>query len=244
MHTSNNFTLRGGDAAFANRQQALFDQLLIAESNCNKHDKPENMETDNMEMVERRKRPAPSDDRKQKRETKRFSGKESIFKRPEGPAPRKNFRNIPDYHRNPHKWVKYSLDVSSEDMTEHSNTQAAMSFLRELKARRKKEEDVPLEGEEMDVETCESNSTETRFKKRSSSSQITFKKPRTRETMENIAEPDDKPIFRSSKIILPEYVIGQKPKRTCKQNRPVIKVDRSKELRLDHLQEPDEEEDD
>ncbi|KYM92677.1 Protein TSSC4 [Atta colombica] len=241
MHTSNNFTLRGGDAAFANRQQALFDQLLIAESNCNKHDKPE---TDNMEMVEQRKRPASSDDRRQKRETKRFSGKESIFKRPEGPAPRTNFRNIPDYHRNPHKWVKYSLDdVSNEDMTEHSNTQAAMSFLRELKARRKKEEIGECE-EEMNAETCESNSTETQFKKRSSSSQITFKKPRMRETMEDIVEPDDKPIFRSSKIILPEYVIGQKPKRTCKQNRPVIKVDRSKELRLDHLQEPDKEEDD
>ncbi|XP_012057269.1 PREDICTED: protein TSSC4 [Atta cephalotes] len=241
MHTSNNFTLRGGDAAFANRQQALFDQLLIAESNCNKHDKPE---TDNMEMVEQRKRPASSDDRRQKRETKRFSGKESIFKRPEGPAPRTNFRNIPDYHRNPHKWVKYSLDdVSNEDMTEHSNTQAAMSFLRELKARRKKEE-IGECGEEMNAETCESNSTETQFKKRSSSSQITFKKPRMRETMEDIIEPDDKPIFRSSKIILPEYVIGQKPKRTCKQNRPVIKVDRSKELRLDHLQEPDKEEDD
>jgi len=242
MHTSNNFTLRGGDAAFANRQQALFDQLLIAESNCNKHDKPE---TDNMEMVEQRKRPASSEaDRRQKRETKRFSGKESIFKRPEGPAPRTNFRNIPDYHRNPHKWVKYSLDdVSNEDMTEHSNTQAAMSFLRELKARRKKEE-IDECGEEMNIETCESNSTETQFKKRSSSSQITFKKPRTRETMEDIVEPDDKPIFRSSKIILPEYVIGQKPKRTCKQNRPVIKVDRSKELRLDHLQEPDKEEDD
>ncbi|KYQ57690.1 Protein TSSC4 [Trachymyrmex zeteki] len=243
MHTSTNFTLRGGDAAFANRQQALFDQLLIAENKCNKHDKPE---TDNTEMSERRKRPAPSDDRRQKRETKRFSGKESIFKRPEGPAPRTNFRNIPDYHRNPHKWVKYSLDdVSSEDMTEHSNTQAAMSFLRELKARRKKEE-IDECGEEMDIEICESNSTETRFKfkKRASSSQITFKKPRTREIMENIAEPDDKPIFKSSKIILPEYVIGQKPKKTCKQNRPVIKVDRSKELRLDHLQEPDEEEDD
>ncbi|XP_018403445.1 PREDICTED: uncharacterized protein LOC108780291 isoform X2 [Cyphomyrmex costatus] len=198
---------------------------------------------DDTAMDERRKRSASSDDRRQKRETKRFSGKESIFKRPEGPAPRTNFRNIPDYHRNPHKWVKYSLDdVSSEDMTERSNTQAAMSFLRELKARRKKKE-IEEHGEEMDVETCESNSTETRFKFKNtaSSSQITFKKPRTREIME---ESDDKPIFKSSKIILPEYVIGQKPKRICKQNRPVIKVNRSKELKLDHLQEPDEEEDD
>lgn len=247
MHTSTNFTLRGGDAAFANRQRLLFDQLSIAESQCNKHDKSE---TDEVEIVEREKRPAPSDDRRQKRETKRFRGKESIFKRPEGPAPRASFRNIPDYHRNPHKWVKYTLDdVSNEDMTERSNTQAAMSFLRELKARRKKEE-IDEYGEEMDVDPCGSDTrTETRFKskKRASSSQITFKKPQIKEIADDIAvvaETDEKPVFRSSKIILPEYVIGQKPKRTCKQNRPVVKVDRSKELRLDHLQEPDEEDDD
>jgi len=249
MHTSANFTLRGGDAAFANRQRVLFDQLSIAESKCNK---PDRSETDDAEIRDCEKRSAPSDDRRQKRETKRFRGKESIFKRPEGPAPRANFRNIPDYHRNPHKWVKYTLDdVSSEDMTERSNTQAAMSFLRELKARKKKEEVDDCE-DKMDVEPCELNtqdSNETRFKskKRASSSQITFRKPRTRETEEDtvaIVEPDNKPVFRSSKIILPEYVIGQKPKRTCKQNRPVVKVNRSKELRLDHLQEPDEEEDD
>lgn len=235
MHTSTNFTLRGGDAAFANRQRLLFDQLSIAESQCNKHD---NSETVDAEVDERRKRSAPSDDRRQKRETKRFRGKESIFKRPEGLPPRTNFRNIPDYHRNPHKWVKYTLDdVSNEDLTERSNTQAAMSFLRELKARKKKDE---VE-EEMDVEPCESNSTETRFKyKKCASSQIAFKKPRT----EDIAELDDKPVFRSSKIILPEYVIGEKPKKKCKQNRSVVKIDRSKELKLDHLQEPDEEEDD
>jgi len=197
--------------------------------------------------VQHRKRSASSDDQRQKRETKRFRGKESIFKRPEGPAPRANFRNIPDYHRNPHKWVKYSLDdVSSEDMTEHSNTQAAMSFLKELKARREKEK-VDEYGEEMDIEPCESSaqdSTEIRFKKRTS--QITFRKPKAIETADNaaIAEPDEKPIFRSSKIILPEYVIGEKPKKTRKRNQLVVKVDRSKELRLDHLQEPDEEEED
>lgn len=245
MHTSSNFTLRGGDAAFANRQRLLFDQLSVAESKCNKHDRSE---TDEMEVDEREKRPASNDDRRQKRETKRFRGRESIFKRPEGPAPRANFRNIPDYHRNPHKWVKYSLDdVSNEDMTDRSNTQAAMSFLKELKARKRKVEVDEYE-EEMDVEPCQSNAQDsTRFKskKRTSSSQVTFRKPQTKETVDDtevVTEPDEKPVFRSSKIILPEYVIGQKPKRTRKQNRPVVKVDRSKELRLDHLQEPDEEE--
>lgn len=244
MYSSTNFTLRGGNAAFANRQQLLFDQLSIAESQCNKHDK---FETDEARMNEREKRPASNDDqRKQKRETKKFRGKESIFKRPEAPAPRTNFKNIPDYHTNPHKWVKYSLDdVSNEDMTERSNMQAAMSFLRELKARNRREEVNEYE-EEMEVEPCKSNardSTATRFKsKKCTSLPIVFRKPQMKETAA-ITELDEKPIFRSSKIILPEYVIGQKPKSIRKQNRPLIKVNRLKELRLDHLQEPDEEDD-
>ncbi|XP_011868525.1 PREDICTED: protein TSSC4 [Vollenhovia emeryi] len=246
MNTSAKFTLRGGDAAFADRQRFLFDQLAIAESKCNKHDESEKGEA---AADERGKRSAPADDRRQKRETKRFRGRESIFKRPEGPAPRASFRNIPDYHRNPHKWVRYSLDdVSSEDMTERSNTQAAMSFLRELKARRR-EEEAEERREEMDVDPCEAeDSTGTRFKFKKRTSQIAFKKP-PREAASDAAsdaveELDEKPVFRSSKIILPEYVIGQKPKGTRKQNRPAVKVDRSKELRLDHLQEPDEEDDD
>lgn len=243
MYTSTNFTLRGGDAAFANRQQLLFDQLSIAESQCNKHDK---FETDEARMDEREKRPASNDDqKKQKRETKRFRGKESIFKRPEVPAPRTNFKNIPDHHKNPHKWIKYSLDdVSSEDMTERSNMQAAMSFLRELETRNRREEVNQCE-KEMEVEPSKSNardSTEMRFKlkKCTSSLPIIYRKPQMKETAV-ITELDEKPIFRSSKIILPEYVIGQKPKSIQKQNRPLIKVDRLK-LRLDHLQE--EEEDD
>lgn len=247
MHTSN-FVLRGGDAAFANRQKLLFDQLSIAENECIKHDRSE---TDNtkMEVDVCDKSSTLRANRKRKRETNKFRGKESIFKRPEGPAPRTTFRNIPDYHRNPHKWVKYSLDdVSSEDMTDRSNTQAAMSFLRELKARRKKEVDQCEE--KMDVEPCKSNlqdSVEIQFKskKRTLKSQIMFKKPQDKEaeSSETVIESDDMPVFRSSKIILPEYVVGQKPKKINRKNQPVVKVDRSKELKLDHLQEPDEDED-
>ncbi|XP_029666948.1 protein TSSC4 [Formica exsecta] len=243
MHTSANFILRGGDAAFANRQRLLFDQLSIAENSCNKRVRSE--VDDEMDECERNL--ILRDDQKQKRETKKFRGKESIFKRPEGPAPRTNFRNIPDYHRNPHKWVKYSLDdVSSEDMTERSNMQAAMSFLKELKARRENEEDDECE-EKMDIEfeSDSQDSVEFKSKKRTSTSQIRFRKPQTKDAAENseTTVTDSTLVFKSSKIILPEYVVGQRPKKISKQNRPVVKVDRSKQLRLDHLQEPDEEED-
>ncbi|XP_050445046.1 protein TSSC4 [Cataglyphis hispanica] len=239
MHTSANFILRGGDAAFANRQRLLFDQLSIAENSCNKRVISEVDDCERSLILR--------DDQKQKRETKRFRGKESIFKRPEGPAPRANFRNIPDYHRNPHKWVKYSLDdVSSEDMTERSNMQAAMSFLKELKARRENEEVDQCE-EKMDIEfeSDLQDSVEFKSKKQISTSQIRFRKPQIKDVAENSKAivTDSTLVFKSSKIILPEYVVGQRPKKISKQNRPVVKVDRSKQLRLDHLQEPDEEED-
>lgn len=250
MHTSNNFVLRGGDAAFANRQKLLFDQLSIAEDKCNKHDR---CEVDDIETYVNtdslRNKSSTSRDEKRKRETKRFRGRESIFKRPEGRAPHASFRGVPDYHKNPHKWTKYSLgDVSNEDMTEQSNMQAAMSFLRDLKARRKRERTE--ESDEVDIESCSSSvqdcdKTTFERKKRPSTSQIVFKKPQTKETEEVIViESDEKPIFRSSKIILPEYVIGQKPKKIPKLIRPVVKGDRLKGLRLDHLEELDKEEDD
>lgn len=250
MHTSTDFVLRGGDAAFVNRQKLLFDQLSIAENKCNKRDRYE-VDRNDIEMhaeVEKcNKSSISKEDLKRRRKTRKLCGKESIFKRPEGRAPRASFRGVPDYHKNPHKWIKYSLaDVSNEDMTERSNTQAAMSFLRELKARRKKEV-VDEQDEKMDDEPCSSNASdckETTFKhkKRMLTSQIVFRRPQTKETEDSqVTELNEKPFFRSSKIILPEYVIGQKPK-ISKQTRPVVKGNRSKELRLDHLQQPDEEE--
>ncbi|EZA60280.1 hypothetical protein DMN91_011157 [Ooceraea biroi] len=240
MHTSANFVLRGGCAAFADKQKMLFDQLLIAESKCNKHDSPN---VDDVQVKEMNERDSVCRDNwKQKRETKRFRGKESIFSRPEGPAPRARCKNIPDFRKNPRKWTRYSLDdVSNEDMTEQSNTQAALSFLKELKARKKKEEADHCR-EKMDVE-----SEETRFKSRkhTSTSEVMFKKPQATPTPEDseavVVEPDDRPVFKSSKIILPEYQVGQRPKKVCKQNRPIVKVDRSKELKLDHLTQLEEE---
>lgn len=254
MHTSTDFVLRGGDAAFANRQKLLFDQLSIAENKCIKQDRCK-VDDNDIEMdidVDRHsKSPTSQVDLKRRRETRKFCGKESMFKRPEGRAPRASYRSIPDYHRNPHKWTKYSLaEVSNEDMSEHSNTQAALSFLKELKARRKKYE--ANESNEIGIESCNSNAEdckETTFKhkkRKSSKSQIVFRKPQTKETEDSqriVTKLDEKPFFKNSKIILPEYVIGQRPKKIPKQTQAMVKGNRLKELRLDHLQESDEEED-
>lgn len=250
MHTTGDFTLHGGDTGFANRQKRLFDSLSDAEQECNKNKmvvESAHMDTD---VNDTSKCQILRAGQKRKSETRRFRGRESIFKRPEGPAPRAANRSIPDYHKNPHKWMKYSLDdVSNDDMTEQSNTRAALSFLKELKDRRSRGQ---IKGaEKMDVDeiaSSEQSRNEVAFKSRrvKTESTIEFKKPEnsTEEVQSMpVIDTGDKPVFRSSKIIMPEYIVGQKQKKKNRTGKPVGKVDRSKQLKLDHLEEHDAEED-
>lgn len=256
MHTSSNFVLHGGDTAFASRQKLLFDKLSTAEMECNKA-KGEQSDTEIKEEAITQLQPRGQ---KRKSETKRFRGKESIFKRPEGPAPRSVSRNIPDYRRNPHKWMKYSLDdVSNDDMTDRSNTQVALSFLKELKARKSQEQldkkrmDISNIAREknteikMDIDTAEEVQGKVTFKPRTirKASEIEFKKPVTLEMggmCSVIIDHDENPMFRGSKIIMPEYIVGQKQRRKTKREKSSVKIERTKQLRLDHLEELDEEE--
>lgn len=250
MHTSGDFVIHGGNTAFANRQKLLFDKLSNAEQECNKNKSIiESTEMD-IDVDEHKKSLVPRHGQKRKSETKRFRGKESIFKRPEGPAPRASNRNVPDYHKNPHKWTKYSLDdVSNDDMTEQSNTWAALSFLKELKTRRS----IEISEEEMDVDdpnSSDKNQSKIVFKSRKNktTSDIQFKKPENEieNTDDNnaiVINGEDKPTFKSSKVIMPEYIVGQKQKKKSKKEKPAKKFDQSKQLKLDHLEEADEEED-
>ncbi|CAK9833240.1 hypothetical protein ANTRET_LOCUS9957 [Anthophora retusa] len=250
MHPPKDFVLQGGNTAFANRQKLLFDKLSDAEQECSKNKMVTETTDVDINVDESNKSQILRAGQKRKSETKRFRGKESIFKRPEGPAPRAVSRNVPDFHKNPHKWKKYSLDdVSNDDMTEESNTRAALSFLKELKARRLMEK--AEESEKLDTEqsgSMEQNQMEVVFKPRKikTTSDVVFKKPESStDKISNtpvIIDHDDKPTFRSSKVIMPEYVVGQKQKKKNKKGKHLEKVDRLKQLKLDHLEEADEDE--
>lgn len=249
MLTRGDFVLHGGDTAFANRQKLLFDKLTDAEQECNRNKMDAESTDVNVNNESNKPQIILPSGHKCKIETRRFRGRESIFKRPEGPAPRALNRNIPDFRRNPHKWRKYSLDdVSNNDMTEQSNTRAALSFLKELKARRLVHNVDESEGMNIDEPgSVEQKSKKIGFKakKLHTASNVEFRKPETEidemNDVQVIIEHNDKPIFRSSKIIMPEYVVGQKQKKKNKKEKSTIKVDRSKQLKLDHLNEPDEE---
>ncbi|XP_015597894.1 protein TSSC4 [Cephus cinctus] len=253
MHAKGEFRAQGVDTAFASRQKLLLEQLSRAEKECSKDKEvhrvsPKEMviELNNLENP----RAISTNGRKRKTETKQFRGKESLFKRPGAPAPRVNLRSIPDHHKNPHKWTKYSLDdVSNEDMTEHSNAQAAFSFLRELRARKEMEEDRE---EQMDIDHSIRSKEKVAFKTRKDRPPIEFKRPKEHESEVHgapvIVEQEDCVTFQSSKIIMPEYVVGQKRiKQTRKKDKTpeTLGIEKTlqkpKPLKLDHLEELDEE---
>ncbi|XP_015127842.1 protein TSSC4 [Diachasma alloeum] len=227
------FTLQGGDSSFENRQKALFNELSQAERACNVvqpvSDYPD------LAVGQFRRPPPPG--KRRRTETRQFKGQESIFKRPDLPSPFAD-RNIPDYLRNPHKWAKYSLaDVSNEDMSDRSNTQAALSFLNGLRARRLKEQ-ATKDNEDMEVDGEQhGNASDS-----PSTSRVSFRTPwaktMQRETLA-VEDKEEKPVFKGSKIVLPEYVVGQKVVKKGKKEKSVEKVDRSKQLKLQHLEEQD-----
>ncbi|KAJ3661795.1 hypothetical protein Zmor_006179 [Zophobas morio] len=139
--------------------------------------------------------------------TKQFRGKESIFKVPQDPV--NYMRTIPDFKKNPHKWTKYSLaDVKDEDMSDSSNTKTALSFLNELKSR--------------SVEDMRDADEEPK--------KIVFKKF-TPETGSSKLEV--KASFRSSKRVMPEYVVGEKINKRKKNHNSGSSE--GPQLKLDHL---------
>lgn len=238
LMSSKKIIFNGANDLFASRQQKLFDKLSNVEKNYNKN---RDSSSRQFEINSNQLRAVKRD---RNNETRNFQGKESIFKRPELPAPRTNYCSIPDYHRNPNKWVKYDLDnVKNKDMSDKSNTQAALSFLHDLKQRKTKNNNKKVNKEDkMDIEITNNNNSS------STSSRISFKKP-SKNNCKNetviIDDNNDKPVFRNSKVILPEYVVGQKRVTKIKKDKIVPRnIVRTKELKLDHLQDNDDDDED
>ncbi|XP_034656425.1 uncharacterized protein LOC117893791 [Drosophila subobscura] len=158
---------------------------------------------------------------------KRMRGKESIFKKPEMPIGRcLKPRKTPDYQMNPHKWKKYSLEYV--DISDQSNSSAALSFLRQMDAQRETgaEDDAAMEA-----------GGKIEFKKKSKLNR-NLKKLQAEE-VDDVEL--DKPQLRGSKLVMPEYIIGQKPQKQ-KKTKPKDNQSRAAgKLQLSHLEEEDNE---
>ena len=129
-----------------------------------------------------------------------YKGEESMFKRPMPKLkkssypprrhPHQNRFHTPDHKKNPHKWVKYSLATTS-DVTDKSNTAAALSFLRDLEERKRKSEpEEPVD----------------------SSGKILFKKPKSCETRK-----EKNKTYRDGKLCMPAFEFGSKKTKESKK---------------------------
>ncbi|XP_017475786.1 PREDICTED: uncharacterized protein LOC108366036 [Rhagoletis zephyria] len=172
-----------------------------------------------------RKRGAPSPDKS----LSRMRGKESIFKKPEMPLSKcLKPRRTPDYKVNPQKWTKYSL--ADVDISDHTNTAAAFQFLKQM--------DEQLEARAEKEGNFEEGKLKIEFKR---SSKIR-KQMKAKEDDELKDVEVDKPRLKGSKVVMPEYVVGQQ--RESKKKHKVAtenKVRAAGTLKLEHLQEEDEE---
>ncbi|KAF5303996.1 hypothetical protein FQA39_LY01781 [Lamprigera yunnana] len=205
---SEKFHINSSYKEFIDRQKNVFDQLGALESSS--RDSLSKNDTQ-MDLEEPLDLHIEVDRISSKSSLRQLQGTESLFKKPQ-PRPLKHIkyllnRKVPDYQINPHKWTRYNLDVPQEDMTERANANAALSLLKQLEKRN---------------QIADENVTET-------NTRIMFKKMIPKVDREEQASVS----FRSSKVIMPEYVVGQKTK-MVKPKSTVITSNR-KEIKLDHI---------
>lgn len=238
----NRFTINSAHQSFTDKQKDLFASLENAEKSAPKLIQNQQMEVDDKEDNKPEFTSKQRDDRRRDRNEcsgksdknprmRQYKSRESIFKRPEAPISRcLPHGRTPGFRKNPNQWTKYTLeDVKDEDMSDRSNTQAAFSFLKSLEKSKSESE-----------EKLDSLPEKIIFKK----SSIIRKKQTNIEDKAN--EEEDKCSFRSSKVVMPEYVVGQAGKKDKKKKNKVISTSSSEtskvQLKLNHLD--DEYEDD
>ncbi|XP_018330983.1 protein TSSC4 [Agrilus planipennis] len=213
VKNANGFNVSSANESFNNRQKNIFSQLDLIEKES------KNLLQNAIELMDTNDKidqNLVNEDFNYIAKPRHFRGKESIFKKPHSPFnQRLQFSKIPDFKKNPHKWTKYTLsDITAEDMSEKSNTSAAMSFLEDMENRKQVEvNEEKLSGERIKFNKSKSHKTDADTK-------------------------ESKTIFVSSKLIMPEYVVGKSPKPTRgKKTKP---EQSGKEVKLSHLNFEDE----
>lgn len=142
-------------------------------------------------------------------------------------------RKVPDFKKNPGKWTKYSL-ADVDNMTDRSNTAAALQFLQTLK--NKTEDDQPA------FDPSQKLVFKKPLKKKETSSRVEDHQ-QNQMTKETQAEDSDdtssnaanKGSFVGSKQIMPEFNFGVKRNKDKPEKTPTKSAKHSKEMKLSHL---------
>ncbi|CAH0398821.1 unnamed protein product [Chilo suppressalis] len=207
--------------SFHERQKSLFNQLKDAEEQYSFSKSNKVSAEQDFGAIDRHTY------RKVKHEMKQFRGRESIFKRPEANL-RECLRakSVPDYMKNPKKWVYYSLsDVTPDQMSDSTNTATALALIRKME---------------------EKETTDTNMETNSSQDDFVFKKPtfRVSSAVKRTTKPENVnlTLTKNNKIIMPEYVVGVTKKKEKKNKLPNHKSQanpdekaKKADLKLDHL---------
>lgn len=233
---------------FKKRQNDLFNVLLKTEKETIKKDSFLSVSNNKGTMSEKIKlhrnirREYNNHDRSEPKNVRKSDS--SLFKKPESRCStvfRKPFANkTPDFIANPHKWTKYSLaSVTENDLSERSNTNAALSFLNDLKKRKS-----------IDNDSVNMDCSDLTQEHDDKTNKILFKKK-----LPNLSPSDlnNSPLlscnnqdqFVGTKCVMPEYVIGQNSKPKKIKNSDVAKIQgkkSNKEIALNHLFEDEDDE--
>ncbi len=124
----------------------------------------------------------------------------------------------PDHRRNPQNWTKYSLeDVSTDQLSDRSNTAAALDFLKQLKRRKtvkKVEENEKMAVDEEEEGPPADLSQPITFRKplltknsRPKQSAV-LKTPSDLLSNDNL-ESDEEPVVGKPSLVLPETVVEE-----------------------------------
>jgi len=133
------------------------------------------------------------------------------FQAPKQCAPKR--KHTPDYRLHPEKYTMYSLgDVPKDNLTEASNTNAALEFLRQ-----KREEKYETELSKCQNNQEASTSGESVTFEMDTSEKIEFKKPVDKNVLS-----ESKGRYAGGKLCMPEYVVGQKKDKACVRQRSDI----------------------
>lgn len=140
---------------------------------------------------------------------------------------------------NPHKWKRYSL--GDTDISDRTNSSAAFAFLAEIEKRK----DAECQNNSDDDMIIGNNSDDKIFFNSRNRSRPSFNKSvPLKRALERNDKIEEKSSMKGSKVMMPEYVIGQKAqskirKKTDKST--TEEDDKQNKLRLQHLFDEDEE---
>ncbi|XP_077289572.1 uncharacterized protein LOC143913568 [Arctopsyche grandis] len=198
--------------SFGERQRTLFESLRAAEESSGTKKGRSLRQTVG----------CPQNPRQLRSQMKQFRGKRSIFTRPEDTiAQCLGVRKVPDYQINPGKWTHYSLE-DVPDVTDRSNAKAAAICLQEIQA-----------SKQVDVESANDDGMQV------DDSKVVFKLP-VRISSKSETRNKSNVVYRNSKILLPEYVVGKRERnKATKLEKQTVAVQNKNELKLDHLLDDD-----